>query len=220
VLRSKEPRVREQLARIIPLIAKDGDEGNWLYRLASDADPQVRYQAAFHVPMVYAKSGLFDPANGDNNYVRAAIISSMKDMPGVQLPTFLELAAETPNATIRPFLQDLVAMFARRDRFGDAVEIADTIRTIAATDGTFALMLLKIVNDVGKPRVKTQVAAAFPPEQLRMFLQQALKTAASEQAIAVRVEAIRTLSLSQLAVVREPMLKLFDLKQPSPRSIA
>lgn len=216
--KSKEPRVREQAARVLGEYWDHQEASDAMMQLRDDTDLQVRYQNAFEeIPISIPGNNL------ENRYIRNAALSQLKK-PDVTVSLCLSLL-ETPGSLdhvgMRLLLLDMVSLVCRRDESKHVEPLANAIGKLPSKDGDLVLLLMKTIKDVGGKNSRIAIEKAIKPELVQELLQGALKSIADDKLpAATRVDAIRSLSLGKLADVRGPLVKLLDLRQPGEVQLA
>jgi putative membrane-bound dehydrogenase-like protein len=216
----RSAKVREHVARMlgnynsITLINNIGP----FSALFDDDHAEVRYQASFHKHiLIISGRGLND------RYVRAALMSNVKqiNLRSIVIDNLESSKNYDRFPVARIFALDLISMLVRRDDPEDAKKLAATVAKMAADEGDFTLAVIKTIKDLGGKNSRAAIEKTIKPEFLQHLVSTAMSGVQNDKLpTAARVEAIRSLSLGQLADVRGPLVKLLDLRQPGEVQLA
>ncbi len=215
----EEPRVREQAAKLSETLLKDSPELlSALVRLADDADPMVRFQAAFSLGEskdARATGALTKIAIKDQSdkWTRAAVLSSASG----RVPALMTALAGQPAFLKSPagkaYLGELASLLGPEDDSA-AREI---LTAYAGKDADPALAqtviqgLRRGYQRSGRSLKLEGEAAKIMAPALAKAKANATKAGAS---VASRIEAVKMLSLGSPATVMEVLPDLLGAREP------
>jgi putative heme-binding domain-containing protein len=233
-LSNSDPQVRAHAVRLARTrLAKLSNESNsevekleyLVLARTMDQDLMVRFQTAFALgelrhPRIGALTTIVR-RDGDNEYLRAAVFSSLARGSNQSLHQLLESDRTTASSTERRFLLELCRQIGAR---GDAKELATLAEEVASLHGAhpnFASdLLVAALQGSGSKRnvVREQLARASGGATDRILatvLSKALKMASSEEVPAdVRSTAIGVLALGELPQSSDLLIELLTPRHP------
>lgn len=208
--------LREHAVRLAePWLAREAPLRERVLALAEDAEPRVRMQVAFalgNIEEPAAVGALASIARHDagDEFVRAAVLSSVRDRAGRLLETLLGEGDWGVSQPARPWLRQLARSVGAR---GDEEELrhTQTLLTQEALTPASRGWKMELVQGLGEglQRTKRTLAATLPTTTplVTALLADARQLAAStEAAPGAREQAIQLLSLGTWEAAREPLL--------------
>ena len=208
--------LREHAVRLAePWLSREAPLRERVLALAEDTEPRVRMQVAFTL------GGLADPAvigalaaiarhDGGDEFVRAAVLSSVRDRAGLLLEALLGNRDWAASQPARPWLRQLARSVGAR---GDAEELrrSETLLMQDAMTAANRGWKMELVQGLGEglQRNKQTLAVTLPATTplVTALLSDARQLAASTEGPAgAREQAIQLLTLGTWESAREPLL--------------
>ena len=226
-LQDADDHVREQAVRLAePWLSRDATVRDALMGLANDPQSRVRLQVAFTLGEVAGPettAALADIAHRDpgDEFVRAAVLSAVRDRAGELLLRLLEDPAWAGSDAARPWLRQLArSVGGRGDR--EELQVLESRLTREPITDANRSWKMELVQGLGEglQRQQKTLATSLPSttELVTGLLAGARETAGDSAAEpGAREQAIQLLTLGTFAPAREPLLAA--LAPASPGSV-
>ena len=224
-LQDVEPMVRVHALKLAePMIAEAPEIGLRVTEMTNDVDPRVRYQLAFSLGSWDGRTSIQALArlakmDGDDQWVRLALLSSLKDTGGV---VFSELLADhefTASEHGPVFLVALAEQIGAANRDSQVAAVLQSLQQVTTLERKLAQRIVAgLVTRLKDPKRRRELSATGgkAAEILAELISQAKVVAVDDaQRLQRRVEAVRSLRLAPFSDTRELLEQCFDLQQPA-----
>jgi putative membrane-bound dehydrogenase-like protein len=220
-LRDLEPGVREQSARLSePLVVARPAVAEALRALANDPDPMVRFQAAFSLgaladPKAVQALGDIAARDGDNRWIRAAVLSSIAGRSLAMLDVLAARSGFFEQAPGRLWLDELAALVGAENHPAEIRALIDRFAGPQADPTRVRTVIFGLGRGLQRSGGSLRQLLQGPGgERFAPVFDRAALVSVAEGPVKNRVEAIRLLGLGTIDRTLEVMTTLLDARQP------
>jgi putative membrane-bound dehydrogenase-like protein len=220
-----EPGLREQIAQLAGRV-RDPAAIELLTSLAGDGDAMVRLQTAVALGD-QAGTNCLEPLariarhDGDDPWIRAAVLSGLRDRAGRFLQILGREQSYLTNAAGRAWLRELATLVGVSGHREEVASVLDTFVTVESDPAVAISALLGL-------RRGLQRSAASPRPDLNQLAGKAIRSlqekagqvAAGDGDAAARTDAIRLFSLGSADSALDHLVPLLDARQPNAIQLA
>ncbi|MDP7016507.1 MAG: c-type cytochrome [Pirellulaceae bacterium] len=221
-LGDKSPRVRAHGLRVAESAVDDSaGVASRMEQLIDDDDPIVRYQLAYSLGASRTATRIAALASlarqsGQDPYLRAAILSSLRDDSGALFARLIQDRAARQDAA--PLLVELAAQIGAANRTAEVAAVLQGVNSLPPGENARAKQLVAglLKRAKGDARAKLLAATSGAAEEVvAEMIAQARRTALSRETKAERrAAAVRGMALAKWRDAQPVLTKLLDLRQP------
>lgn len=223
-LEDPAPLVRVHALRLCePLAAGSPAIVARMCRMSDDSDVRVRYQLAFSLGAATGTNrndalSKIAVSDGTDSWFRLAVLSSLFEGSGDVFGAVATDQEFRTSAHGREFLIALAKQIGADNRKSDIAVVLKSLSDLPDAEKSLAESLVATLSEQLEGESRKEMLAAVGGKAgsvLQTLLDQAKATASDSTAPnAARVEAIRTLRLSEFVEVQKQLVELLDLRQP------
>ena len=212
-LKLAEPRLSASPAVSARIVAMTGDE-----------DLRVRYQLAFSLGAWRGRQSVealvqLAVHDGPDPWVQLALLSSLKETGGAVFARLVGQRSFVTSEHGSQFLVTLAEQIGAASRDSQVATVLQSLQRVAAVDrdlsGRIVAALVTRLKDPARRRALTAAGGKAAEILTELIAEARIVSADSSQAVARRVEAVRSLRLASFGETRELLSRCLTLQQPS-----